>query len=188
MFVDIGRSGDVSQTHWPAKALRSTRVTYIGGAFAYSAGLRVHHNHNAQHTCPCVAFHLFFLMKKKKKGKENLWLSLGVMWPLPIGLARCRGVLPQGQRRHNVSLSGCRTGQRRHVSHTVPSQLWAAALPSFPLSAVSGRNGRGAWNFAAYAERRRTRASTTRAKFTDAEKKKERKKTFSCPLNFQDGF
>lgn len=70
--------------------------------------------------------------KKKKREKRNLWLSLGVMWPLPIGLARCRGVLPQGQRRHNVSLSGCRTGQRRHVSHTVPSQLWAAALPSFP--------------------------------------------------------
>lgn len=136
---------------------------------------------------PMYGLSSFFPHEKKKRGKENLWLSLGVMWPLPIGLARCRGVLPQGQRRHNVSLSGCRTGQRRHVSHTVPSQLRAAALPSFPLSSVSGRCGQGAWNFAAYAERRRTRASTTRAKFTDAEKKKKKEKK-SCPLNFQDDF
>lgn len=66
--------------NWRAKAPRSTRLTYIGGAFAYSAGLRVHHNHNAQHPCPCMAFHLFSLMKKKKGEKRICgchWASCG---------------------------------------------------------------------------------------------------------------
>lgn len=87
-----------------------------------------------------------------------------------------------------MSLSGCRTGQRRHVSHTVPSQLAsrsASFLPSLcPLSAGGeGRGGQGAWDLAAYAER--TFVCAVGAKFTDAEKKEQKKK---CPLNFQDDF
>lgn len=61
---------------------------------------------------------------------KGLWLSLSLMWRLPIGLACWRGNVPQGQLRHNVSLSGCYTGQWQRVSHRRPTHPWAAALPS----------------------------------------------------------
>lgn len=53
-------------------------------------------------------------------------------------LARCCGILPQGQQRHNVNLSGCCTGHWQHVSHTMPRQLRAVELPAFPLLSVNG--------------------------------------------------
>lgn len=76
---------------------------------------------------PMYGLSLFFFMIKKKKG---LWLSPSIMWQLPIGLACWRGIMPQGQLRHNVSLSGCHTGQWRRVSHRRPTHPWAVPLPS----------------------------------------------------------
>lgn len=112
--------------------VRSTQLTHISGVFAYS---------ECAASMPMYGLSSFLYSKKGKK--ENLRLSLGVTRLLPIGLACCRGVLPQGQRRHNVSLSGCCTGHWQHVSHTMPRQLWAAALPFFLLSPVSGKNNQG---------------------------------------------
>lgn len=63
-------------------------------------------------------------------GKKGLWLSPSIMWQLPIGLACWRGIMPQGQLRHNVSLSGCHTGQWQRVSHRRPTHPWAVPLPS----------------------------------------------------------
>lgn len=93
------------------------------------------------HVCPAL---IAFLVTKKKKEREKggLWLSLSIMWRQPpIGLACWRGIMPQGQWRHNVSLSGCHTGQWRRVSHRRPAHPRAAAPP--PLLSGSGRDGVG---------------------------------------------
>ena len=64
--------------------------------------------------------------------EKGLWLSPSVMRQLPIGLACWRAIMPQGQLRHNVSLSGCHTGQWRRVSHRRPTHPWAVPLPLVP--------------------------------------------------------
>lgn len=98
------------------KVLRFTLLTQIDGVFAYSTGLHI----IIKHTIYAHVWTEFILFHDKKK-KKGLWLSPSIMWQLPIGLASWRGIMPQGQLRHNVSLSGCHTGQWRHVSHRRPT-------------------------------------------------------------------
>uniref|UniRef100_A0A3P8TW34 Dihydropyrimidinase n=1 Tax=Amphiprion percula TaxID=161767 RepID=A0A3P8TW34_AMPPE len=66
-------------------------------------------------------FSEFVYKRIKQRDQVSPRLSLSVMWQLPIGLACCRGIMPQGQLRHSVSLSGCYTGQCQRVSHRRPT-------------------------------------------------------------------
>lgn len=137
MFVAIGNRSDVFhpkasfplkkcslKMHWRVTVLRFILLTQIDVAFAYSTGLHI----IIKHTIYAHVWTEFILFHDKKK--KGLWLSPSIMWQLPIGLACWRGIMPQGQLRHNVSLSGCHTGQWRRVSHRRPTHPWAVPLPS----------------------------------------------------------
>lgn len=62
---------------------------------------------------------------------KGLQLSPSIMGQIPIGLACWRGIMPQGQLRHSVSLSGWCTGQWRRVTHRWPAHPWTSHFLPF---------------------------------------------------------
>lgn len=97
------------------KVLRFALLTQIDSAFAYSAGW---HIIILTPSMPMYGLHSFLPVVKRSVAVTEHHVAASY-W------AACwRGIMPQGQRRHNVSLSGCHTGQwRRCESQKAYSSL-----------------------------------------------------------------